>query len=157
MTVGLMSISIFLHWFVSQTLFVVEIYFSDEHVASVFHMHYSPLAIIAVGTASTVLVLGLTLYYFIPVTTWMPLMAGSAKVVFNSCSRLAGPELPRSGIGWGDISFRKKRLAGFGQVVGRMVEGVRYPGFISDETTYGTDFPSISEFDTSPLVKNRAY
>jgi hypothetical protein len=152
-----MSISVFLHWFVSQTLFVVEIYFSDVHVASVFHMHYSPLAIIIAGTAGSVLVLGLTVYYFIPVRSWMPLMAGSAKVVFNSCSRLSMSELPRNGIGWGDISFRNERLAGFAVVVGKMVEGVRYPGLISDETSVRNDYPHLSDFDTSPLVKNGAY
>jgi len=152
-----MSISTFLHWFVSQTLFVVEIYFADAHVASVFHMHYSPLAIIVAGTASIVLVLGLTVYYFVPVPTWMPLMAGSAKVVFDSCSRLPATELPRNGVAWGDISFRNERLAGFGQVVGKMVEDVRYPGYISDETTFRYDYPYISEFDTAPLVKNRGY
>ena len=157
LTGTLMSISIFLHWFVSQTLFVVEIYFADAHVASVFHMHYSPLAIIVAGTASIVLVLGLTVYYFVPVPTWMPLMAGSAKVVFDSCSRLPATELPRNGVGWGDISFRNERLAGFGQVVGKMVEDVRYPGYISDETTFRYDYPYISEFDTAPLVKNRGY
>ena len=157
LTATLMSISVFLHWFVSQTLFVVEIYFSDVHVASVFHMHYSPLAIIIAGTACSVLVLGLTVYYFIPVRSWMPLMAGSAKVVFNSCSRLSVSELPRNGIGWGDISFRNERLAGFAVVVGKMVEGVRYPGLISDETSIRNDYPHLSDFDTSPLVKNGAY
>jgi len=157
LTASIMSISVFLHWFVSQTLFVVEIYFSDPHIASVFHMHYSPLAIIAAGSVSTVLVLGITVYYFIPVICWMPLMAGSAKVVFNSCSLLPASELPRNGIAWGDISLRNERLAGFGQVVGKMVEGVRYPGLISAETTLLNDYPDISDFDTAPLVKNRAY
>ena len=154
LTMLLMSISVLLHWLVSQTLFVVEIYFSDKAIASVFHLHYSPLAIISVGTFTCFLVFGITLYYFIPIKTWMPLMAGSARVVFESCSRLAGSDLPRNGIGWGDISYRNERLAGFGQVVGRMVEGVRYPGLISEEQTAPLfESPYGREFDMEPLVK----
>jgi hypothetical protein len=154
LTVTLMSISVFLHWLVSQTLFVVEIYFADTNIASVFHLHYSPLAIISVGTFATFLVFGMTVYYLVPITTWMPMMAGSARVVWDSCSRLAGSDLPRNGISWGDISYRNERLAGFGQVVGRMVEGVQYPGLISEEQTAPPfDYPFVTDFDTEPLVK----
>ena len=150
----LMSISVLLHWLVSQTLFVVEIYFTDSVIASVFHLHYSPLAIILVGTIATTLAFGLTVYYFVPITTWMPLMAGSTKVVFDSCFRLPSDGLPRTGIGWGDISVGNDRVAGFGTVVAKMVEGVKYPGLISEEIQPSLfDYPYITDFDTEPLVR----
>ena len=154
LTVLLMSISVLLHWLVSQTLFVVEIYFSDATLASVFHLHYSPLALISVGTLAMALVFGITVYYVIPTRTWMPLMAGSTRVVFDSCFRLPSTGLPRSGIGWGDISTEEERLAGFGGVVARMVEGVKYPGLIREEpNAYLSDYPFFTEFDTEPLVR----
>ena len=154
LTMVLMSISVLLHWLVSQTLFVVEIYFSDTKLASVFHLHYSPLAIISVGTIATSLVFGITVYYFVPIRSWMPLMAGSTRVVFDSCFRLPTTGLPRSGIGWGDISTGNERVAGFGAVVARMVEGVRYPGLISEESqAFLSDYPYVTEFDTDPLVR----
>ena len=150
----LMSISVVLHWLVSQTLFVVEIYFSDATVASVFHLHYSPLALISVGTLAMALVFGITIYYFVPVRTWMPLLAGSTRIVFDSCFRLSSTGLPRSGIAWGDISTRDERVAGFGGVVARMVEGIKYPGLISEEpSSFLSDYPYVTEFDTEPLVR----
>lgn len=153
-TAVLMSISVFLHWLVSQTLFVVEIYFADATIASVFHLHYSPLAIIAVGTIAMILVFGITVYYFIPIRTWMPLMAGSTRVVFDSCFRLPRNGLPRTGLGWGDISTGTERVAGFGPVVARMVEGVKYPGLISEEPqSFLSDYPYVTDFDTEPLVR----
>ena len=150
----LMSISVLLHWLVSQTLFVVEIYFTDLTMSSVFHLHYSPLAIISVGTITTMLVFGITVYYLVPIAAWMPLMAGSTKVVFDSCFRLPSDGLPRTGIGWGDISVGNDRVAGFGAVVAKMVEGVTYPGLISEEIQPSLfDYPHITEFDTEPLVR----
>jgi hypothetical protein len=149
----LMSVSIFLHWLVSQTLFVVEIYFANPNISSVFHLHYSPLAIIFVGTLSLILVLGITIYYFVPIKTWMPVMAGSARVVFESCSKLN--TLPRTGIGWGDISMGNDRCAGFGGIVGTMVEGVRYPGYINEEYSSQWEYPHMTEFDTEPLVRRK--
>jgi len=153
-TALLMSISVLLHWLVSQTLFVVEIYFSEATLASVFHLHFSPLALISVGTMAIVLVFGITFYYFIPIRTWMPLMAGSTRVVFDSCCQLPNTGLSRSGIGWGDISTTNERVAGFGGVVARMVEGVKYPGLISEEPqAFLSDYPYFTEFDTEPLVR----
>jgi len=157
-TALLMSTSVLLHWLVSQTLFVVEIYFSNATLASVFHLHYSPLALISVGTMAMALVFGITVYYFIPIRTWMPLMAGSTRVVFDSCFRLPTTGLPRSGIGWGDVSTGNERVAGFGGVVARMVEGVRYPGLISEEAqAFLSDYPFVTdfdrEFDREPLVR----
>jgi hypothetical protein len=101
-----------------------------------------------------VLVFGITFYYFIPIRTWMPLMAGSTRVVFDSCFQLPNTGLPRSGIGWGDISTTNERVAGFGGVVARMVEGVKYPGLISEEPqAFLSDYPYVTEFDTEPLVR----
>jgi hypothetical protein len=159
----LMLVSTLMHWLVSQTLFVVEVYFENPTVMSVFHLHYSPLAIISVGLIGLTLVLGITIYYFLPVRSWMPLMAGSARVVFDSCTRLPRSALPRTGIEWGDISTRYERMAGFAENVARMVEGVYYPGLISEESTYDIYSPSfdryshytgfVASFDTEPLVK----
>jgi len=152
-TLALMSISVLLHWLVSQTLFVVEIYFADTNVTSVFHLHFSPLAIISVGAIATALVFGITVYYFIPIRTWMPLMGGSTRIVFESCSRLPGHGLPRTGIGWGDISSGNERMAGFGPVVGQIMVGMKYPGLISEEPqSFIYDYPYVTEFDTDPLV-----
>ena len=62
----------------------------------------------------------------------MPLMAGSGRVVFESCVRLE-PTLPVSGVMWGDISTRTSRLAGFGEVALDLLSGARYPGEIASE------------------------
>ena len=62
----------------------------------------------------------------------MPLMAGSGRVVFESCVRL-GSTLPVSGIMWGDISTRSSRLAGFGEVALDLIPGAKYPGEIATE------------------------
>jgi len=104
-----------------------------------------------VGTVALILVLGMTLYYFIPVKTYLPLMAGSTRVVFDSCFKLP-PNIPRTGIGWGDISMGNERYAGFGGVVGRMVHGVKYPGDINLELHSQFDDSRSTELDTDPLV-----
>ena len=123
----LMIISTVLHWLVSQTLFVVEILGTNQHPTPNYYLNFSPLAIFITGATSTVLVLAITVYYFIPIRTWMPLMAGSGRVVFESCVRLE-PTLPISGVMWGDISTRTIRLAGFGEVALDLLPGARYPG-----------------------------
>ena len=151
----LMSVSILLHWLVSQTLFVVEISFTNAAVASSFHLHYSPLAIITVGSIATILVFGITIYYFIPLRTWMPLMAGSTRLVFDSCVSLSGKRFPRAGIGWGDISKGNNWMAGFGPITVMMVEGVQYPGLLGEESGYLLDYQYVSDFDTDPLFKRR--
>ena len=53
-------------------------------------------------------------------------MAGSLKIVFESCQRL--PErMPTGGVMWGDISTDTKRLAGFGPLADLIVPGAYYP------------------------------
>ena len=126
LTFLLIALNTVLHWLVSQTLVVVEILPSTTKPAN-FYLNFSPIAIICIGGASTILILFMTIYYFIPISTWMPLMAGSVKMVLESCSRL-DPQLPRGGIMWGDISTNQRRLAGFGPVVDLLVEGATYPG-----------------------------
>jgi hypothetical protein len=128
----LMILSTILHWLVSQTLSVVEILGTAQHPAPNYYLNFSPLAIIITGVVSTILVLGITIYYFIPIRTWMPLMAGSGRVVFESCVRLEST-LPVSGIMWGDISTRASRLAGFGEVALDLIPGAKYPGEIAIE------------------------
>jgi hypothetical protein len=125
MTFILISLNTMLHWLVSQTLFVVEILASPQRPAT-FYLNFSPLAIMCVGLAVIILVLGITIYYFIPKKTWMPLMAGSVRVVFESC-QLLETTMPRGGIMWGDISTDNRRLAGFAPVTNLLVPGAYYP------------------------------
>ena len=81
-------------------------------------------------------------------------MAGSTKVVFDSCFRLPSDGLPKGGIGWGDISVGNDRVAGFDAEVAKMVEGVKYPGLISEEIQPSPfNSPYTAEFDTDPLVR----
>jgi hypothetical protein len=148
----LMTISTIMHWLVSQTLFVVEILGKDSS-PGYFYINYSPFAIFSIGVVSTILVVLITIYYFLPVRTWMPLMAGSARVVFESCVRLE-PNLPLEGIEWGDVSTPMKRLAGFGNVARELKKGATYPGMISRED-YGDYQYSFQGFggdsDVDPL------
>jgi hypothetical protein len=152
MTGILMTLSTIMHWLVSQTLFVVEILGKDSS-PGYFYMNYSPFAIFSIGIVSTILVVLITVYYFLPVRTWMPLMAGSARVVFESCVRLE-PNLPMEGIEWGDVSTPIERLAGFGNVARELQKGATYPGMISRED-YGDPHYSFQRFggdsDVDPL------
>ena len=61
----LMCVNTALHWLVSQTMFVVEI-LKDNSFDSEFYINYSPLAIMTIGIASSILVLcisGPTLFF----------------------------------------------------------------------------------------------
>ena len=118
----LMLISIVLHWLVSQALFVVEI-LGDDIALHYSYLNYSPLTIFIVGMMTTILVLGITIHYLWPIKTWMPLMAGSAQVVFASC-RYLSPSLPVGGIAWGDLSTRRRGRVGFGETVRPLVIGM---------------------------------
>ena len=121
LTAILMVISTLMHFLVSQTLFVVEI-LGATRFSGYFFTNYSPLAIFAIGIIATILVLGITIYYYIPIRTNMPLMAGSARVVFDSCSGLS-TALPVGGIAWGDISTPIKQQVGFGETVRPLLDG----------------------------------
>ena len=121
-----------LHWLVSQTLFVVEILGTAQDPTPNYYLNFSPLAIFITGAVATLLVLGMTIYYFIPIRTWMPLMAGSGRGGFEYCVKLE-PTLPVAGIMWGDISTRTSRLAGFGEIAHELIPGAKYPGEIVAE------------------------
>jgi hypothetical protein len=152
----LMSLNTIMHWIVSQTLFVVEILGNSETRPN-FYLNFSPLAIFCIGVVATILVLGMTIYYFVPIRTWMPLMAGSGRVVFESCVRLEAT-LPAKGVMWGDISTRHRRLAGFGQVADELAEHAYYPSDRNNEPEYLRHRGSIYSFadsDTAPLVGRR--
>src|SRR5271163_1136687 len=71
LTAILMVISTLMPFLVSQTLFVVEI-LGVTRFSGYFFTNYSPLAIFAIGIIATILVLGITIYYFIPIRTNMP-------------------------------------------------------------------------------------
>jgi hypothetical protein len=148
-TAILMMLSTTMHWLLSQTLMVVEINAPD---GTKFYLNYSPFAILCIGTVATVLVLGMTIYYFIPIRTNMPLMAGSARVVFESCRRLRS-KLPRTGIAWGDIST-STWLAGFGKTVGPLIVGAKYPGVIAEEGSSESSFIyTARDAETEPLFR----
>jgi hypothetical protein len=149
-TAILMMLSTIMHWLVSQTLSVVEI---EGKTGTSFYLNHSSFAILCIGMVASVLVLGMTIYYFIPVRTNMPLMAGSARVVFESCKRLPS-RLPSEGIAWGDISTSTERLAGFGETVSPLIVGAKYPGLIADEMYLDEyNFMSNAEADTELLVR----
>jgi Family of unknown function (DUF6536) len=123
LSVLLMAISITMHWVVSQALFVVEVE-NFSHLPRIgdqsapfriiFAICYSPSAIFVIAMMSLILILGITIYYVLPFRSWMPFMAGSARVVFASCTALP-KDLPADGIMWGDVSDEWGRLAGFGE------------------------------------------
>ena len=142
----LMAINTVMHWLVSQTLFVVEILASEDNPA-VFYLNYSPFAIICVGFAATILVLAITVYYFTPIRTWMPLMGGSLLVVLESCVRL--DSFPDDGIMWGDISTDTLRLAGFGPLANPLVPGVYYPSDRTLEPEHLRHRGSVLSFSSS--------
>ena len=87
----LMVISTTMHWIVSQALFVVEVENQSglpevngqsAPDAIIFAICYSPTAIFVIAIMAMALILGITIYYVIPFRSWMPFMAGSARVVF---------------------------------------------------------------------------
>ena len=121
------TVSVGLHWVTSQTLNVIETVKPDGSRSIV--LNYSPLAILCTGLASMVLVVILSLLCIVPIRSWMPLMGGSARVVWSYCSHLPS-KLPSTGIAWGDISTPTERRAGFGEEVGPMVPRVRYPNSV---------------------------
>ena len=120
MTGFLMTLSIFLHWLVSQSLFLF-----GGLSARPLHI-WSPRGVVIIIAISSVMILGMTIHWFIPVRTRMPLMGGSAYAVLDASSYLQEP-LPRDGIQWGDISTVSERIAGFGQSVGDLEDGAEYP------------------------------
>jgi hypothetical protein len=170
----LMIVNTILHWLVSQTLFVVEILPTATKPAN-FYLNFSPFAIVCVGGASTLLVLGITIFYFIRFKTWMPLMAGSLRIVLESCRYLPTPKdldgritLPKDGIMWGDISTQTERRAGFDADASPLVTGAIYPDNRELEAIHIRRLPvrdrgSISTFDQDeyydkdPLMGRRRY
>lgn len=131
----LMGISTTMHWVVSQTLFVVEVENQSQlpHIhgqpapdAIIFAICYSPTAIFVIAVIGIVLMLGITIYYILPFRSWMPFMAGSARVVFASCCALP-KDLPEDGVMWGDVSDEWGRLAGFGENAKALKAGEIYP------------------------------
>jgi hypothetical protein len=130
----LMSISTLMHWVVSQTLFVVEVEnrsgISTSDTPSqpqlTFAICYSPTAIFTIAVIAMILIIALTVYYLIPFRSWMPVMGGSARVVFASCTALP-KHLPADGIMWGDVSDDWGRLAGFGENANALKAGDIYP------------------------------
>jgi len=128
-----MFVNTFLHWLLSETLFVVEILPGPQSPAN-FYLNFSPPAIFAVGISATIVVLSMIIFFLWPQKSHMPLMNGSMLVVLQSCLYLQDDDVPPGGISWGDISWYagrgRMRLAGFGLRAGRMVEGQEYGGVL---------------------------
>jgi hypothetical protein len=110
-------------------MFVVEILGDSVTMNdSTYYINFSPFAIFCIGAASSILVVAITIYYFIPVKTWMPLLANSGRLVFESCEQLSYVDLPEDGlVAWGDVSAEDRNLAGFGKEVRNVKTGVYYP------------------------------
>ena len=134
---------------------VVEI-LQNEGLSS-FYINYFPLAIMTIGIASSILDLGITIYYFVPRKSAMLLMGCSAKSVFISCKGLSWP-LPKNGIAWGDISTLTENRAGFAENISILKVGTIYPSAIdtSGNEIWTTGLESIEDYsDTSYLLGNR--
>ena len=135
MSILLMVVSTTMHWVVSQTLFVVEVENTSglpliagqpSPAQIIFAICYSPTAIFVIAVFASLLILGVTIYYVIPIRSVMPFMAGSARVVFASCTALPR-DLPKDGIMWGDVSDEWGRLAGFAENAKGIQLGEIYP------------------------------
>jgi len=122
----LMSLSICLHWLGSQAVFMVESYeWSFQNMSIALYVALLPALVLA--CCCTALLFVITVVYFLPQRSSMPIMCGSARVVFASCCQLE--ELPEDGIMWGDItasSIPSQRKAGFSRTAGAIVEGEVY-------------------------------
>ena len=134
-SIFLMAVSTLMHWIVSQTLFVVEVENKSglptvggapAPFSLVYIICYSPTAIFVTACIAGFLILGITVYYVFPFRSYMPFMAGSARVVFASCTALP-KDLPEDGIMWGDVSDEWGRLAGFGANARAIKNGEIYP------------------------------
>jgi len=82
-------------------------------------IYWSPLALLLIALLALAMLIALLSLYAFPVSSQMPVMAGSARIVLDGCCRLEAP-LPKKGIKWGDISTPRKRIAGFGEDVGEL-------------------------------------
>ena len=130
MTTLLMTISIVLHWLVSEALFV-----GGPLNSTFLSIYFSPLALLLISLITVTMLIAITIVYFYPFPSEMPVMAGSARVVLDACCQLELP-MPEGGIKWGDISTPSQRIAGFGEEAGKLTEGVSYPSAkIAEEDT----------------------
>jgi hypothetical protein len=68
----------------------------------------------------------LSILYAYPFWSDTPILGVSARVVLDACGRLELP-MPEEGIKWGDISTHLLNIAGFGNTVGELKDGVAYP------------------------------
>jgi len=121
----LIAVSICLHWLASQAVFLVESYQVAFQGMTII-LYVMPLPAIVLACVWTALVLTITIIYFLPQRSPMPVMCGSARVVLASCYSLV--ELPEDGIMWGDITISgsSKRKAGFSWTAGAIREGELY-------------------------------
>lgn len=122
----LITVSICLHWIASQAVYFVESYRSSFKGVTL-NLYIMPLPTIVFASIWTVLVIVISIIYFLPIYTRMPVMASSARVIMASCCRLT--ELPPDGIMWGDIthlSGSSKRKAGFSSTAGEILVGETY-------------------------------
>ena len=122
----LIAVSVCLHWLASQAVFLIESYEQAFRRMSII-LYVMPLPAIVLACIWTALVLTITIIYFVPQRSPMPVMCGSARVVLASCCSVV--ELHKDGIMWGDItgtSGSSKRKAGFSQKAGIIREGELY-------------------------------
>lgn len=123
-TAFLMTTSTVLHWLVSQAFFVTR--GIDPFQGPTAIINWSPIALLILALITLILLVATTIHYFTPFNTVMPFMGGSAHVVMEACYQLR--TFPSAGIEWGDISTETEWIAGFGETVVEITDGVTYPG-----------------------------
>lgn len=122
----LITVSICLHWLASQAVFLVESY-QQSFQGMQINLYVMPLPAIVLAGIWTAFLIVITVIYVLPQRSPMPIMCGSARVVFASCNSLV--DLTQDGIMWGDItdmSDSSKRKAGFAWTAGAIREGELY-------------------------------
>ena len=120
-------LGIILHWIMTHGLVVVEYIGGNpgDHRTS-YEFQIAPAAAIVMGLIVTFLVLLITIFYFKPTSSRMPALSGSLQVVLYFSKHL-GPNLPKDGIAWADLSTGSEFRAGFGRSVKPLRRDVVYP------------------------------
>jgi len=123
--------SMVVHWVVSHGMTV------EESVGSSHILQLSAGTALLTGIIAGLLVFITTVFYLIPMHTWMPLMGGSSRVVFCFACHLSLP-LPADGVSFGEISPRTggstslpaDRVAAFGSETEPLDPDVDYPAIV---------------------------
>lgn len=129
-SLGLSVFSAILHFSISQTQDIVQIYVEPATVIVGFTYSKTHKAWgLFVYIAPCVLWACLMVYHMLPMKGQMPIMYGSGRVVLASCYALRHDEgMPAEGLQWGDIGEDEsgKRRAGLAAHVAAIKESAEY-------------------------------